>query len=112
MKPGSFKTMIESMAEPMASTLKYGGLEASKAIKRSENPVYKEPDEPTGDEATRKGLMLFNRSFSQWMKNGETWKENAGKIFEKLSSHCAPSMKTKLRGMEGWADIEYSQDRI
>ena len=54
MKPGSFKTMVESMAEHMAATLKYGGPEASKAIKRAENPVYKEPDEPTGIEATRK----------------------------------------------------------
>ena len=25
MKPGSFKTMVESMAEHMAATLKYGG---------------------------------------------------------------------------------------
>ena len=44
MKPGSFKTMIESMAKHMAATLKYGGPEASKAIKRAENPVYVEPD--------------------------------------------------------------------
>ena len=49
MKPGSFKTMVESMAEHMAATLKYGGLDASKAIKRAENPIYKEPDEPTGN---------------------------------------------------------------
>ena len=63
MKPGSFKTMIESMAEHMAATLKYGGPEASKAIKRAENPIYKEADELTGDAATRKGLMMFDRKF-------------------------------------------------
>ena len=40
------------------------------------------------------------------------WKENSGKIFEKLSSHCAPNMKTKLCGMEGWTDIKESQDGI
>ena len=39
MKPGNFNTMIESMSEHMAATLKYGGPEASKAIKRAENPV-------------------------------------------------------------------------
>ena len=33
MKPGSFKTMIELMAEHMASTLKKGRPEATKAIK-------------------------------------------------------------------------------
>ena len=53
MKPGSFKTMIGSMSEHMASTLKYGGPEASRAIKRAENPIYLEPDEPTAP-ATRK----------------------------------------------------------
>ena len=56
--------------------------------------------------------MLFERKFEQWMKKGDTWSENSDKIFEKPSSHCAPSMKTKLCGMEGWADIEDSQDRI
>jgi hypothetical protein len=44
MKPGSFKTMVESMAEHMSAALKYGGPEASKAIRKGENPVYKEPD--------------------------------------------------------------------
>jgi hypothetical protein len=36
MKPGSFMTMMESIAEHMAATLKYGGPEASRAIKRAE----------------------------------------------------------------------------
>ena len=56
--------------------MKYGGLEASKAIKRAENPVYKESDKPTGDTVTRKALLLFDRRFEQWMKKEETWKEN------------------------------------
>ena len=68
MKSGSFKMMFESMAEHMAATLKYGGPEAPKAIKRAEHPIYKEPDEPTGDEATRKGLMMFDRKFEQYLK--------------------------------------------
>ena len=72
MKPGSFKSMVESMAEHMAATLKHGGPEVSKAIKRAENPIYKEPDEPTGDEATRKGLMMFDRKFKQFMKKQDT----------------------------------------
>ena len=49
MKPGSFKTMMESMAEHMAATLKHGGPEASRAIKKAEAPGYEEPTEPTGD---------------------------------------------------------------
>ena len=40
MKPGSFKTMMESMAEHMAATLKHGGPEASKAIKKAQAPSY------------------------------------------------------------------------
>jgi hypothetical protein len=54
MKLGSFKTMMKLIAEHMATTFKYGGPEASKAIKKVENPVYKEPREPTGNTATRK----------------------------------------------------------
>ena len=42
MKPGSFKTMVESMVEHMADTLKYGGPEVSKAIKREVNSADKE----------------------------------------------------------------------
>ena len=44
MKPGSFKTMIKCMAEHMADKLKYGGPEASKAIKMGKKPTYTEPD--------------------------------------------------------------------
>ena len=61
MKPDSFKTMVESMADHMAAMLKYGGPEASKAIKRAENPVYKEPDEPNGNNTTRKGSQCYLR---------------------------------------------------
>ena len=57
MKPGSFKTMVESIAEHIAATLKYGGPEASKAIKRAEAPTYEEPQEPTGDTGTRRALL-------------------------------------------------------
>ena len=99
MKPGSFKTMVESMAEHMSAALKYGGPEASKAIRKGENPVYKEPEEPTGENITRKASMLFERKFNQYMKQQDTWDENSEKIFEKLSSHCSPTMKTKLRGI-------------
>jgi hypothetical protein len=50
--------------------------------------------------------------WKEWWKNKKTWKENSGKIFEKLSSHCAPIMKIKLLGMEGWTEIEESQDGV
>ena len=63
MKLGSFKTMVESMAEHMVVPLKYGRPEAPKAIKRAENPVYKEPDDPTDNAVTRKETMLFERKF-------------------------------------------------
>jgi hypothetical protein len=104
--------MMESVAEHMAATLKHGGPEASRAIKKAEAPAYEEPEEPTGDAATRRGLLWFDKEWDQWWKNEKTWKENSGKIFEKLSSHCAPTMKTKLCRMEGWTDIEESQDGI
>ena len=47
MKPGSFKTMVESIPEHMAAMLKYGGPEASKAIKRAEAPTYEDTTGPT-----------------------------------------------------------------
>jgi hypothetical protein len=112
MKPGSFKTMMESIAEHMAATLKHGGPEAFRAIKKAEAPTYREPDKPTVDASTRRGLLRFDKEWDQWWKNEKTWKENSGKIFEKLLSHCTPTMKTKLRGMEDWTDIEESQDGI
>ena len=46
------------------------------------------------------------------MKKQDNWKEHAGKMFEKLSSHCSPTMKTKLCGMEGWAEVEDDQSGI
>ena len=73
MKPGSFKSMIESIPVHMASTLKYGGPEASRAINRAENPAYVGPDESIAS-ATRKQLMTFDQKFDQWMK-----KEKPGK---------------------------------
>ena len=103
MKPGSFKTMMESMAEHMAATLKHGGPEASRAIKKAEAPSYSdsEPEEPTGEAATRRANLRFDMEWKEWWQKKKTWNDNSGKIFEKLSSHCAPTMKTKLCGMEG-----------
>ena len=72
MKPGSFKTMMESMAEHMTATLKYVGLEASKTIKRAEAPTYEEPSEPTGDASTRRGLLRFDKEWDQWWKSEKT----------------------------------------
>jgi hypothetical protein len=72
MKPGSFKTMMESIAEHMAATLKHGGPEASRAIKKAEAPTYREPDEPTGDAATRRGLLRFDKEWDKWWKNKKT----------------------------------------
>ena len=112
MKPGSFKTMMESMAEHMASTLKHGGPAASMAIKKAEAPYWKEPEEPSGDKVTRREELRFDAKWKAWYAKTQTWEDNCGKIFEKLSSHCAPTMKTKLRGMEGWSDIEEKQDGI
>ena len=66
MKPGSFKTMMESMAELMATMLKHGGPEASRAIKKAEAPTYEEPTEPTGDAATRRGLLRFDMKWKEW----------------------------------------------
>ena len=65
MKPGSFKTMMESIAKHMAATLKHGGPEASRAIKKAEAPTYREPDKPTGDTATRRGLLQFDKEWEQ-----------------------------------------------
>ena len=60
MKPGSFKTMMESMAEHMASTLKHGGPAASRAIKKAEAPDWEEPEEPSGDKVTRREELRFD----------------------------------------------------
>ena len=104
--------MMESMGEHMASTLKRGGPAASRAIKKAEVPYWKEPDEPTGDKVTRKQELRFDADWKAWHEKTQIWEDNCGKIFEKLSSHCSPTMKTKLRGMEGWSDIEEKQDGI
>ena len=56
--------------------------------------------------------MLFERKYEQFLKKQDTWEENSGKISKKLSSHCAPTMKTKLCGMEGWTEVEDAQDGI
>ena len=61
--------MMESMAEHMVATLKHGGPEASRAIKKAEAPTYEEPTEPTGDAATRRGLLWFDKEWDQWWKN-------------------------------------------
>ena len=91
--------MIESMVEHMVRTLKYGGPEASIAIKKTWNPIYEETDE-LDEGTTRKEQLKFDRKFDTFMKKEETWKENSGKIFEKISPHCAPTVNTKLCGME------------
>ena len=72
MKPGSFKTMMESITEHMAAMLKHGGPVASRAIKRAEAPTYEEPTEPTGDAATRRGLLRFDKEWDQWWKSEKT----------------------------------------
>ena len=74
MKPGSFKTMMESMAEHMAAMLKHGGPEASRAIKKAQAPSYidSEPEEPTGEAATRRGLLRFDVEWKEWWQKKNT----------------------------------------
>jgi len=88
MKPGSFKTMMESMAEHMASTLKRGGPEASRAIRMAEPPEYKEPDEPTEDKVTRKENLRFDAEWKAWWDRKKCGKRIPGKY----SRNCHPTV--------------------
>ena len=44
MKPGSFKSIVESLAEHMANVLKTGGPEAARATKKQMKPMYEAPE--------------------------------------------------------------------
>ena len=103
MKPGNFKTMMESMAKHMAGALKRGGKKASKAINKVERQSYKEPTGPVN--GSRNDHPRFDFDEDRHMKQEANWEEMTGVIFEKFSSHCASNMKTKLRGMSGWETI-------
>jgi hypothetical protein len=45
MKPGIFKSMMESLAEHMANIPKNGGPEAARAMKKQKKPMYEAPEE-------------------------------------------------------------------
>ena len=95
MKPGSFKTMMESMAEHMAGVLKKGDPEAAKAIKKQQCPKYKEPNEPKN--GSKKDDLKFAVEYDCYMKRELNLDETTGRIFEKLSSHCSPNMKKNYK---------------
>ena len=65
MKPGSFKSMMESMAKHMTGKIKRGGPEATKAMKKHERPTYKEPNKPKN--LTKKQELKFVCDYEHWM---------------------------------------------
>ena len=58
MKPGSFKSMVESLAKHMVNISKKGGPEAARAMKKQKKPTYRAPEEvPNG---TRRDELTFS----------------------------------------------------
>ena len=45
MKPGSFKSMVESLDKHTSTILKKGGPEAARAMKKQKKSTYKAPEE-------------------------------------------------------------------
>jgi hypothetical protein len=88
MKPGSFKTMVESIAEHMAATLNYGGPEASKAIKRAEAP-------PMRNSRNQLETQLPEGGYCGLIRNGTSGrrKSRPGKrILERFLRNCHPTV--------------------
>ena len=95
MKPGSFKTIMEVMAECMAGVLKKDGFKAAKVIKKQKIPKYKEHEEENF--LSKKQELKFAYDYESWMQKESNWEETSGHIFEKLSSHSTPGCKAESR---------------
>ena len=66
MKPGSFKSMVESLANHMANFLKKGGSEAARAMKKQKKPIYEVPEEVKN--GTRRDQLTFDFEYQLYMK--------------------------------------------
>ena len=71
MKPGSFKSVMKSMAEHKTGVLRNGGPEATKVIKKQKRPTYKEPEEVPNP--NKNDDLKFTHDHDYWfhMDNGE-----------------------------------------
>ena len=94
MKPGSFKSMVNSLAKHMVNILKKGGPEAAKATKKQKRPTYEAPEEVLN--GTKRDELIFDFKYGLYLKKQANWEETLGRIFEKVSSHYLTNMKQKL----------------
>ena len=114
-KPGEFKNNVDHLAEYLATHLKYEGPTLAKAIKSRKVPVFEAPKDLTKDEEdkmTRRALKEYDTSYETAHKGKTNWKNNNEIAFSKFLSHCTPSMRGKLQGMETWTVIEEKMDGL
>ena len=70
MKPGSFKSMVESLAKHIANVLKKRGSEAVSSMKKQKKPMHEAPEEvPNG---TRRDQLTFDFEYHLYMKKQST----------------------------------------
>ena len=122
MCPEDFQGNIEKIAEHLAGALKRQGPLASKAIKTRVVPKFEEPEDPELEDdgkggtkqrtATTKEKLRFKHECRKYLHEKPNWKDCNRRTWTKLISHCAPSMRTKLRSLSGWDRAEDDQDGI
>ena len=112
MRLGDFQGNVERIAEHMAGKVKRHGPLAAKAIKTRVAPSFEEPEDPEVEDdgkggvkvrtATTKEKLRFKYQYEKYMQDGPNWEDCNQQIWSKVISHCAPSMRTKLKSLSGW----------
>ena len=87
MRPGAFQGFLEALSGHMASTLKKGGAQAAKAIRKIKAPTLQEPADPASN-TSKKDEIKYKHDLKTYLQCLEEWEDTNGLFYEKLYEHC------------------------
>ena len=92
-----------------------GGPMAVTAIRKWQEPLGVEPDEPTGIDAapgTAK-MIKWKVKWEEYSKKSKKWEEEVNpRLFNLLFAHCTTELRALLQGRDGWEDMLDDQDGV
>ena len=62
-------------------------------------------NEDTAKEDFEVAELLWPEKVKKWGQRQDDQKENVGRIYNLVLSHCTPEMETKLKGMSKWDSV-------
>eukprot|EP00569_Conticribra_weissflogii_P008200 CAMPEP_0171363762 /NCGR_PEP_ID=MMETSP0879-20121228/3564_1 /TAXON_ID=67004 /ORGANISM="Thalassiosira weissflogii, Strain CCMP1336" /LENGTH=562 /DNA_ID=CAMNT_0011870969 /DNA_START=26 /DNA_END=1714 /DNA_ORIENTATION=- len=89
-----------------------GGAEIASAVRTLVMPNITLPTEPDPGTATLIEMEIWKNQYRRADEKRATLEDNAKRAYALIYDQCSPALQTKLKGQEGYDDVEVNQDVV